>query len=329
MLFVNILGNCYVFNSNKRKGCNNFEHNNHTSNNTCNCTGCTQKTCKNSQYANANLQYTKYNKCLECGKSFPLQSTLRKHLFEMHGISNLDRRTVFRRNRMRNHNRSAVYSKFFRKHLCLIENQVEMERKHQEEQYRRRQEKTSPAACVYPPTIYPVYFVRAPPVPPVVLNSTMVPPGLLKNSSAPQIPFLCGNCGLNFTSKNDLISHLNSHKTEGFGCNKCGLVFQNVELFNEHYTRHINDCTVVNSPIVQTVITDALKCKLCSLCFTSGDEYTKHVRQHIESKDHYKCYDCEEVFEYEIQWQSHMDSHTTESLSGKKGEELRCQHSLF
>ncbi|XP_031175638.2 zinc finger protein 37-like isoform X2 [Sander lucioperca] len=112
-------------------------------------------------------------------------------------------------------------------------------------------------------------------------------------SHAEESPHLCGVCGENFASPEDLKGHLKTYQ-KTHECSYCSKAFFTVTGLQYHTTRHTGD--------------RPFKCDLCNKTFPRLSSLSVHRWVHVEDKP-YKCEVCPRAFGLNAQLQAHVRSH--------------------
>ncbi|XP_041667315.1 hypermethylated in cancer 2 protein [Cheilinus undulatus] len=147
-------------------------------------------------------------------------------------------------------------------------------------------------------------------------------------SSAYDSSYLCIPCGKGFTSSEQLIAHVDSHKTEdpeeeqllrmqdqyseslpsrsskeepktesGFSCSVCGKIYVDAAMLNHHKRSHS--------------LTRSFSCDVCGKLFTQRGTMTRHMRSHLGIKP-FACEECGMRFTRQYRKMEHMRIHSRE-----------------
>uniref|UniRef100_A0A3Q3F3E4 HIC ZBTB transcriptional repressor 2 n=1 Tax=Labrus bergylta TaxID=56723 RepID=A0A3Q3F3E4_9LABR len=146
-------------------------------------------------------------------------------------------------------------------------------------------------------------------------------------SSAHDSTYLCIPCGKGFPSSEQLIAHVDSHKTEDaeerrfldaqenppsrpakeepkpdvtaprFDCSVCGKIYMDASLLNQHERSHRSS--------------RPFSCDICGKLFTQRGTMTRHMRSHLGLKP-FACDECGMRFTRQYRKMEHMRIHSRE-----------------
>ncbi|KAM6975914.1 hypermethylated in cancer 2 protein [Tautogolabrus adspersus] len=148
-------------------------------------------------------------------------------------------------------------------------------------------------------------------------------------SSAHDSPYLCIPCGKGFPSSEQLIAHVDSHKTEDaeegrfredqdsenlpsrsakeepkpdvtpprFDCSVCGKIYMDASLLTQHEMSHRS--------------IRPFSCDICGTLFTQRGTMTRHMRSHLGLKP-FACEECGMRFTRQYRKMEHMRIHSRE-----------------
>ena len=122
---------------------------------------------------------------------------------------------------------------------------------------------------------------------------------------------VCGECGLIFKFKEELILHMGTHSQKPSRCEQCDLTFVNNVELKRHYRTH----GPLTCPICEEIFTTrdkliahkatkhstacaakSLSCRTCQMSFSNNVELKRHYRTHA----FFKCKNCSETF---VSWE--------------------------
>uniref|UniRef100_A0A3Q3GGS6 C2H2-type domain-containing protein n=1 Tax=Labrus bergylta TaxID=56723 RepID=A0A3Q3GGS6_9LABR len=107
---------------------------------------------------------------------------------------------------------------------------------------------------------------------------------------------LCGVCGEQSETPEELRTHLKSHK-KTFSCDVCGKNFLSVVGFQRHAVLHTGE--------------KPYECDVCLKKYASKNTLRNHRLVHVEEKPH-RCDVCDKTFVFKQQLRTHAVSHTGE-----------------
>uniref|UniRef100_A0A3Q3FHC6 C2H2-type domain-containing protein n=1 Tax=Labrus bergylta TaxID=56723 RepID=A0A3Q3FHC6_9LABR len=107
---------------------------------------------------------------------------------------------------------------------------------------------------------------------------------------------LCGVCGEQSETPEELRTHLESHK-KTFSCDVCGKNFLSVVGFQRHAVLHTGE--------------KPYECDVCLKKYASKNTLRNHRLVHVEEKPH-RCDVCDKTFAFKQQLRTHAVSHTGE-----------------
>ncbi|XP_069811500.1 zinc finger protein 154-like [Dendropsophus ebraccatus] len=111
-------------------------------------------------------------------------------------------------------------------------------------------------------------------------------------------PFSCSECGKNFNKKACLMDHLRSHTGEKpFSCSDCGKCFSVKSNLMKHLRIHTGE--------------KPYSCSECGGCFTYKSAFDSHMRTHTKEKP-YSCSDCGRCFSQTSTLAKHQITHSGE-----------------
>ncbi|XP_074646017.1 uncharacterized protein LOC141902269 [Tubulanus polymorphus] len=139
----------------------------------------------------------------------------------------------------------------------------------------------------------------------------------------------CPECRTDFTSQEDLETHLITHylsSTTEYGCTSCLKLFSKPDELQKHlmdiHAHHLYRCSLckeifdskvnvqVHFAIKHSNECKLYKCTLCSTIFRSEMEWQLHVKvQHLHISKPYRCLFCKDSFSTEMELQVHLTAH--------------------